>query len=355
MNEMKKIRLAVLVPTLIIMAIIGAPLHGHAAVDPCSATLSPDLILTMPEVYYNDTFYSVVMQITGTPETTGGFYETEITSMQPMTPNCVTPAVVSDDGISTVLQIPSVLFGSDDYGVELEYVSTAATASVSTRRMAAVKPRIFWYPKKVYKNNGVWRGSSTCKYNGTATVSGVTSTENDTTYASATFACAQPTGPGLGTFGGCLVGNFGADSTATWKLVSGSILYTVERSVTACSVTLGTGQATFLMKTPDLGDGLIITVKESDQNLLFLSGSGRQDVPTYRLRDVVNGCGVDNYVYVTPITGEFTDWLGFPPNRFLVDSGNATVLTGTDVLLASISAPGVTSSLTCSWNFSFFP
>ena len=353
MNEMKKIRLAVLVPTLIIMAIIGAPLHGHAAVDPCSATLSPDLILTMPEVYYNDTFYSVVMQITGTPETTGGFYETEITSMQPMTPNCVTPAVVSDDGISTVLQIPSVLFGSDDYGVELEYVSTAATASVSTRRMAAANPRIFWYPKKVYKNHGVWRGSSTCKYNQTTTVSGVTSTQATTTYASATFACAQPIG--LAAFG-CLINNPAADESATWKLVSGSILYVVDRSVTGCSVTLGTGQVAFLMKTPDLGDGLIITEKASDQSLLFYSGGGKQNVPTYQRRDVVNGCGVNNFVIVTPVTGETTEWLGFPPDRFALDSGNATILTGTDMLIDTLSSPGLyTISLTCSWNFSFFP
>ena len=128
MDEMKRTRLAVLVPILIAMAIVGAPSNGHAAVDACSATLSPDLHLTIPEVYYDGTFYSVGMQFIGTPATADGFYETEITDVQPMTPNCATPAVVSDDNISTILQIPSVIFGSDDYGVELEYVSTVTAA-----------------------------------------------------------------------------------------------------------------------------------------------------------------------------------------------------------------------------------
>ena len=110
------------------------------------------------------------------------------------------------------------------------------------------------------------------------------------------------------------------------------------------------------MKTPDLGDGLIITEKASDQSLLFYSGGGKQNVPTYQRRDVVNGCGVNNFVIVTPVTGETTEWLGFPPDRFALDSGNATILTGTDMLIDTLSSPGLyTISLTCSWNFSFFP
>jgi len=157
MAKIKRTRLAVLIAALITMAIVGTPLNGYAAGEPgCSATVSPDLMIHIPVVRYGDALYSLDLQILGA---SGNLVEFSIANMQTTSQDCAVQSTITS-GSSLMLNLASLILGSDNYDFGLQYVSSQ---EINSSKVSAKNTSYKFEIKKVSKNSDVWKGWSYCK------------------------------------------------------------------------------------------------------------------------------------------------------------------------------------------------
>jgi hypothetical protein len=319
------------------------PSAGYAAADPCSATLTPDSKLTIPSLNVDGSFYFLVLQI---DSISGDLVQAEIVGTGPATvQNCASPATLIADSTSDTIQvlyIPSLIYGSDEYGVELAAVATPDGPASALLR--ASNPSAILRIRNAYLKKGVWIGHSHCVEKISAMPGGGVGTITQTANATLAFACTTPTPLNLGSFN-CIA----PGETGTWKLVSGAVTsytYNEVDSAAGCTITI-TGRKAFSLPIPNAAH-LQITDNGANFGYDLDIGVGIDLSPLY-MKTIDIPCAGPLPVPINPLTKarDAVIWLAFPTGLSFPSS--ATTFTDSK----DVPTPGGITS--CTWDFTWIP
>ena len=332
----KKSRVLTILYFLVIAFCCGLPFSAHAAVDPaCNATVSSDMVAHIPVVRFHDSLYALDLRLLSL-NLSGKTASFTLAGIHPTSQECAVESVLVMSDASTILSIPSLLWGSNIYSVTLQLVSTRRVSSTSTaadnglgRSVQATESAYDVELVELLPMKDVWKGTSHCHVEMTAALGSATQLTVWDMTGGATFGRSNDT----------------SDPPGVYQLWNGILTYWATILIDASGYRMTEAGNTYMEMAPPYTQPNRLVV--SDEGPGYYWGEGTLPLPAYKMI----AAGQPPLTIDMP-AGQVVPWLRISQNKFT--RLDPETLVGNESSVYTSIANG-DSHITCNWFFIYYP